>query len=352
MRIIFFIPALHAMSGGLANIYSVARNLKDLGREVALMGPFSEAAGFAGAAKEGFTILPWGAGLEAGDSWCIPESWPNAAAIGLNAGARVLVYVQNWVYMLNTLPQNLRWGQLPLEYLAVSRPVAWFMREVLGLKVGAVLPPAIDAAFFRAPARPADHVRVAFMPRKNRALITQIQQVALAWLAERPFSPRIEWVEVHKKSREESAELLASCQLFISAGFPEGFGLPPLEGMASGCVPVGFTGFGGWEYMRQSRLPGMEFAGTARPCFSLAAELEQGEGEQGYPLAGVHREEGPGNGFFFSDGDTLGAGLALAGAIRLAHEKSEAWQDLERNCRETAARYTLSRQRDVLAGIF
>ncbi|MCL1939450.1 MAG: glycosyltransferase [Desulfovibrionaceae bacterium] len=338
MRTVFFIPALHSMSGGLANIYSVARNLKALGRQVALMGPDRDAAGLKEAEAEGFAVLPWGTKLTGSDTWCVPESWPNAFSVGFSAGAKVLVYVQSWVYMLSNLPQGIRWKQLPLEYLAVSHPVAWFMREVLALEARDIVPPAIDDIFFRNGNRPGSHVRAAYMPRKNRALAEQIQRVASACLAERPNSPRLEWVEIHKKTRAEVAELLSSCHLFVSTGFPEGFGLPPLEAMASGCVPVGFTGFGGWEYMRQSHLSGFPPPGVipTGPPYVLPPSPQ----------------DACGNGFFSSDGDTLGAGLALAHAATAAHENSENWRSLCRSCRETAARYNESAQKTILDRVF
>ena len=343
MRIIFFIPALRGMSGGLANIYTVARNLKAMGRQVALMGPDRDAAGFQAAGAEGFELLPWdmgSAGLGSGDIWCVPESWPNAFSVGLNAGARVVVYVQNWIYMLGNLPQGVRWGQLPLEYLAVSRPVAWFMREVLSLEARGIVPPVIEDFFFQGGGKADSHVRVAFMPRKNRALGEQIQRVASAWLAERPAAPRLEWVEIHNKSRTEVAQMLSRCHLFMSTGFPEGFGLPPLEGMASGCVPVGFSGFGGWEYMRQSRESGFvpQSLLLAGPPCPLPSAPDDGSV--------------PGNGFFTADGDTLSAGLALAHAACAAHENSKAWQALRKACRETAARYGLNTQKAALGSVF
>lgn len=337
-RIIFFIPPLRTMSGGLANIYAVARHLAELGRSVALMTPSRDAAGFADALAEGLEALPWGSALRASDTWCIPEGWPNAIPAGLEAKARVLVYVQNWVYMLGNLPQGVRWQQLPLEYLAVSGPVAWFMREIFGLAVRDCLPPVIEDVFFQGGKRPSGHVRIAWMPRKNKALGEQIRQVAAAWLAERPDSPRVEWVAIHKLSRPEVAAILSTCHLFISTGFPEGFGLPPLEAMASGCVPVGFTGFGGWEYMRQSRLGGV---------------LPEGIPPHGPPfILPSTPADTTGNGFFFADGDTLGAGLGLARAVYFAHNRGEGWEALTQSCRKSAARYTAAVQKGILARLF
>ena len=335
MRTVFFVPPLKQMSGGLANIYAVARNLCALGGEAALMGPAGDtpvlpepAGGISGREPE---ILPWGTPLRSSDVWCIPESWPNAMALGVNAGADVLVYVQNWVYMLGNLPQGVRWNSLPLEYVAVSSPVAWFLREVFGLESRDILPPVIDEVFFRQGERPSSHVRVAWMPRKNRALGEQAQQVASAFLAGEPYAPSVEWVTIHKMPREEVASLLSTCHLFLSTGFPEGFGLPPLEAMASGCVPVGCTGFGGWEYMRQARIDGLY-------------------SDYPPPVPHPHGEEG--NGFYFADGDSLGTGLALARAVRLAHENGPAWEDLTAACRRTAERYGLENQMKAIARIF
>ena len=40
-----------------------------------------------------------------------------------------------------------------------------------------------------------------------------------------------------------------SADVFLATGYPEGFGLPPLEAMSCGCVVVGFTGGGASEFM-------------------------------------------------------------------------------------------------------
>lgn len=332
MRVVFFIPRLSAMSGGLANIYEVARNLRSLGKEVALMGPSPETPGLAEAIRDGCTTLPWGQRLDASDIWCVPESWPNALAFG--GEAQSLVYVQSWSHMLGNLPEGVLWKRLPARFIAVSRPVAWFLREVTHVTVEALVPPVVDAVFFQPGARPEGRVRVAWMPRKNRALAEQMQKIAEARLAGVPGAPKVEWVPVARMSRTEVAECFASCHLFLAAAFPEGFGLPPLEAMASGCVPVGFTGFGGWEYMRQAPLSAAHV-----PPLALATPFWD-DGPEG------------GNGLYFADGDTLGAGLALARAISLVHENSEGWQKLVGNCRATAARYDQAAQRRALAGYF
>jgi glycosyltransferase involved in cell wall biosynthesis len=320
MRTVFYIPPLRKMSGGLAAIYDTARDVRTLGGEVALCGPDRSVPGLEEACAEGLPFLPPGSRLSPSDLWCAPESWPSGLHAGATSGAQVAVYVQSWIFMLKPLPGDVPWSRLPFSYIAVSRPVAEFLRRVHGIACRDVLPPAVGDVFFHEQARPDGRVRIAWMPRKNRALGESIRQIAGHILAREASPPRVEWVEIHGLRREAVADMLATCRIFLSSGFPEGFGLPPLEAMASGCVPVGFTGLGGWEYMRRTRLPG-----------ESAVES---------PFAFAGDEGDIGNGFFFSDGDVYAAGQGLAKAVRLSVEQPDLWAAISLRCRETALRYT------------
>jgi glycosyltransferase involved in cell wall biosynthesis len=344
MRTVFFSPPLRHISGGLAAIWELAGILSRQGRSVALV-----------AAGAGRTLpeppahiprLPWdseGTFLDPDDIWLVPEGWPNAIAPGIRAGARSLVYVQNWAFMMTALPENVTWKKLaasgsgpgrPMRFLAASGPVRYFLREILGLDgqnvMDDVLPPAVHAAFFRERARPGNRIRVAFMPRKNKALAEQIRLIALALLDAAGIET--EFVSVHRLSREAVADALASCHIFLSTGFPEGFALPPAEAMACGCIPVGFSGLGGFEYMRNPEphpLPGL-----FEPPFALA------------------RNAGGGNGLFVADGDVLGAARALAHAVRLARADDSLWRELVGNGRQTALAYSRRRLEERVDGIW
>lgn len=330
MRSVLFIPPLSRMSGGLANLYQVARDLRDLGHDVALACPGDKAWGFAEMGQEGLAVLPWeNLQLSASDLWLVPESWPNALSPGIVMGAVPVVYAQSWNFLLTTLPDGVQWRQLPVRFIAVSRPVSWFMESVLQVKVEGIVPPALDPLFAgQEDARPDRLVRVAWMPRKNRALAEQVRLVAEACLARLAQAPAVEWVTVHNLPLQDVAGLFASCHIYLNTAFPEGFGLPPLEAMAAGCVPVGFTGFGGWEYMRQSR-----YAACRAPEY--LPELS-----------------GEGNGLYYADGDIMGAGLGLAEAICMAAAGEKNWQELVRAGRETARLYTRERRKALLASLW
>lgn len=346
MRTVFFIPPLAKLSGGLASIYELAEILLEQGRTVAVTAPSEKTPGLDGLSPE-IARLSWDAIQKAGplsknDIWCVPESWPNALAPGINQGAWPLVYAQSWIYLLTTLPPQVSWRQLPVCCLAVSGAVDWFMREVLGVVPEAVLPPSVGAEFFAAGAgRPADTaanrpVRVAWMPRKHKTLAGHIRQIAASRLERDGAEIAVEFVEIENMTRPQVAEALAGADIFLATAFPEGFGLPPLEAMACGCVPVGFSGLGGFDYLRN---PEPATAGEAagalfRPPFELP---DKGWG---------------GNSLVVSDGDVLGAGLALAQAIILAAAGEGEWGELRANAALAAQAYSREKRAAAVAGIW
>ncbi|MDR1776435.1 MAG: glycosyltransferase family 1 protein [Desulfovibrio sp.] len=332
MRTVIFLPPLGRASGGLTALRELAGILATQGRAVAVAGPWEIMA------QDGLPDverLVWdggGAFLKSGDIWLVPEGWPNALVPGLKAGARVLVYVQNWAFLVTALPDGLTWQKLAraqkssLLFLSVSGPVRHILTDVLGLDKKIVLkenlPPAVHSAFFGSAdvrggggRRRGERVRIAYMPRKNKAMAEQILRLTLAL----PDADELEFVSIHNKSLEDVAQTLFACHIFLSTGFPEGFALPPAEAMAAGCVPVGFSGLGGFEYMRNpepSPLPGL-----FTPPFPLETK----------PWGG--------NGLFVADGDVLGAARALRLAVNLVRRGNGLWRELVRNGKRTALSY-------------
>ena len=334
MRTVIAIPPLPRVSGGLAVLYQLAARLRELNLPVALASMQADAPLLAQHAQAGFSVLPWGrAGegmeLTPDDRYLVAEGWPNMLAPGLNAKAHNLVYVQNWAYLFSALPQGVRWQDLPVSFLAVSQPVAWFMEQFGGLNATATLRPALDSALFRPGPKPGGSVRIAWMPRKNKALAEQIRQISEAALhSAKGNRPGVDWVAIHNLPPEEVARTLASCHIFWCTGFPEGLGLPPLEAMAAGCLPVGFTGFGGWDYMRQALPGGYTPPFAPRPV----------------PWSG--------NGFFVPDGDVIAAARALLDAIDLVARKDPALDSLLAQGKRAAAAYSSEEQRQTVQALW
>lgn len=294
MKTWIFYPPLKTMSGGCMVLLQIARQLEALGRLGGILH-WDEPPGVAEGAG-----LPWvragAAPMAASDTFLVPEGWPNALVLGLKRGCRTLVYCQNWSYLFHGLEQGVRWRDLPVEFLAVSDPVAWHMEQVLGKRPG-IIRPFIDTGIFRSlHGKPDGPTRIGFMPRKNKALAEQIRRI----FEERNPKAKVQWVPIHGLDRQGVAEALRSCHVFLVMGFPEGCPLPPLEAMACGCLCAGFTGFGGWDYMRQAE-PG-------------------GYAPHGYELRDV---PWGGNGWWSADGDVLGAAVGLERAMQAVSQGAD-----------------------------
>jgi Glycosyltransferase len=202
----------------------------------------------------------------------------------------------------------------------------------------------IDPARFRPqPLTGGKTIRIAWMSRKNKALAEQIMQITggmdqdgmdqggmdqAASPSNRPTgkSPtgrsRVEWVEIRNMTPDEVAKTLASCHIFLSTGFPEGCPLPPLEAMASGCLVVGFTGYGGWDYMRQAS-PG-----------------------QYAPRIALRPVPWGGNGLYAPDGDVLEASFLLHAAITMVRENAPEYAGIREQAMLTATAYSIDAQRE------
>ncbi|MGE4291073.1 MAG: glycosyltransferase family 1 protein [Desulfovibrio sp.] len=329
MRTYIFLPPVKQAAGGVTVLRQVAATLHAAGREafLVLREPAQWIpAGLQGAAPE----LAWkDVALKPGDLWLVPEGWPNALAPGLDAGARCVSYVQNWAYLFSTLPDNVTWGRLPVEFLAVSSPVAHYVRETTG-RDAPVLRPGIDRTLFATPeakplATPGNPVRIAYMPRKNKAQARQIQDI----FHSRNPEAEVRWTPIEGLDAFGVARTLARSHIFLMTGFPEGCPLPPLEAMACGCLCVGFSGYGGWDYMRPAQ---------QNPRFA--------------PWWPVRSVPWGGNGLWCADLDVLDAALLTEEAVAWVRGNASQYAEALRNARLTADAYSLEAQRNNILDIW
>lgn len=117
--------------------------------------------------------------------------------------------------------------------------VSTALTKAAGIADAPVVSCSIDTGLFNpAPKRLA----VAYMPSK----LPEAQAKIAAMLGS--FANEIEWIKLIGATREQIAESLSQSAVFLALGFREGFGLPPLEAMASGCLVVGFHAQGAKAY--------------------------------------------------------------------------------------------------------
>ena len=354
MRTFIFLPPLPRASGGLAVLHQIAGHLQQAGLPVWLVPREGVGKNFApenfqpenSASSNNLTNNPstnlpvpfWPfeeLELTPKDIWLVPEGWPNALAPGLEAKCRNVVYVQNWAYLLSALPEGVRWPQLPVHFLAVSQPVAAFIRLVTG-KNAPVLRPGLDLNLFCPSAdqgnqlvlqgKKPQRLNIGYMPRKNKAVAEQARQIIEA---RQSTGCPLRWLPIDGKSASEVAATLKSCHIYMGTGFPEGFGLPPLEAMACGALPVSCAGFGAFDYLRQALpdLPAMApLPAFAPPNFANST------------LPNLS------NAFIVPDADPLGLALAVEAAAKWIIEGNENLPQLLANGQTTARACSLNVQ--------
>ncbi len=86
---------------------------------------------------------------------------------------------------------------------------------------------------------------IAYMPRK----LSQDSNQIISILKTRKNISDWKFIEIDNKTESEVASILKKCAIFLSLNYVEGFGLPPAEAIACGCLVIGYTGQGAKEYL-------------------------------------------------------------------------------------------------------
>jgi glycosyltransferase involved in cell wall biosynthesis len=245
-RILVYAPDVLSPSGGVRKLY---RHVDVLNRH-----------GFAAAVvhqKDGFRCT-WFANdtpvvytsttpVSRADVLVFPEVY-GAQTAALAPGVPRVLFNQNAYLTFTDYPADGR--DLPTPYtgpdllaaLVVSEDSRAYLRHVFpDLRIFR-LRYGIDPGLFAY--APAKRRAIAYMPRKNRGDVVQVLQILRCRGALGDF----ELVPIEKRPEAEVAALLKECLVFLSFGHPEGFGLPPAEALACGCLVVGYHGGGGREY--------------------------------------------------------------------------------------------------------
>ena len=157
-----------------------------------------------------------------------------------------IVFVQNWINLDRRLRKKDRQkGYLGIGYdhvMTCSDYVTKLVKQKMAIEAYTVTN-GIDFSVFYSDSDIREEKRILCLPRKNPQDISQIKEIVLSKYADAEF------VEAHMLTEAELADEYRKADIFLATGYPEGFGLPPLEAMACGCAVVGFTGGGASEFM-------------------------------------------------------------------------------------------------------
>jgi len=241
--------------------------------------------------------------LKASDIFVIPEPWGDHLKRLEPFDVRRLMFCQNHFYLYHGLGPNKSFEDRGLHgVFCCSEVIAEYISRTFGIPEVPIVHNGIDHAMFH----PGDGIKkrqIALMPRKMRI---EANFIVETFRRTHPQHADVPVIIIDGMTETETAEILRESAVFLAMSRLEGFGLPPIEAMASGCVVVGFRGDGGRSY--------------ATPRNGVWCEAED----------------------WFAAADGLATALAMFDADGAA--------DMKRAGLETASQYTLERmEADVVA---
>jgi len=244
-RILYLVHDNPSPSGGIKNIYDHVLHLTMAGYPA-----------FVVHASDGFRphwfhrdvpVLYTGRGFQVTprDALVIPEDFTAALLAAKGIPARKFVFCQNHFYIFAGLPDGETWRSLKIGgVIASSDQIRSFVQWALGYADVPVIPYAIRPEIFYPEVK---RLQIAVMPRKRAFEVKFIRDTFHHVFGEHGDVP---WAILDGASEEVVAETLKHSAVFLSMNRFEGFGLPPLEAMACGCIVVGFHGSGALDYAR------------------------------------------------------------------------------------------------------
>lgn len=186
--------------------------------------------------------------LGAGDIIVLPEYFGKALQ-PCGFGSKLVVFNQNAHYTFTGFSHSddldgfVYRGHV-LGALGVSQHICDYLGFAFRDLPVLLTPNGVDGTRFF-PAQSEQKKQIAFMPRKLPGSIVQVLQM----LRGRGALDGWTLCPIDGMSEVDVAKALRESAIFLSTCHDEGFGLPPLEAGASGCIVVGYTGYAAREFM-------------------------------------------------------------------------------------------------------
>lgn len=143
--------------------------------------------------------------------------------------------------LLRTAPERPTTSDQFTGAIATSQKCAEATQVLMGCDP-MLVPLALDPA--RYAYQPEKKKQIAYMPRRRGEEIAGLITLLSAQDALRDYS----FVPIDGMPSDAVDQILSDSLIYLSGSQKDGFGLPPAEAMAMGCLVVGYTGVGGAEF--------------------------------------------------------------------------------------------------------
>lgn len=241
MRIVFLCPPIGKLNGGIKYIFRMAETLCADGFDAVVCEQDKARPNWFdnNAALIGYdTLRP-----RQGEILVLPEDQPDMLRTLAAWPQRKIIYCQNQFYAaLGTAGATSYADYGVTDILCSSQTIRAHCAERHPQIPTHLVPCSVDATLFKPSAKTE---QIAYMPRKRMIESAYLQDM---FRHHYPQWRAVPWLELSNLNEAQIAAGMARSALFLALSRLDGFGLTPIEAMASGCVVAGFTGIGGHEY--------------------------------------------------------------------------------------------------------
>jgi Glycosyl transferases group 1 len=292
MKIVFFCPPVSVINGGIKHIFRMAEALIAQGHDAVVFEQNAQKPTWFSSTAP---IIGQGAITTSSDHlYVLPEDQPHILADFAKLPQRKVIYSQNHFYGALGIGAAASYADYGVtDILCSSRTIYEHCRLRHPQVHAHIIPCSVDPAEFKSASEKKDVI--AYMPRKRPIEAIYLRDM---FRFTYPQFKKWKWKEIANVSEKEAARMMGEARVFLSLSRLEGFGLTPLEAMASGCVVAGFTGIGGREYANAQ------------------------------------------NGFWVNEDDFFAATIALSDAVTLSHQQGSDLDAYHAASNETLTAYT------------
>lgn len=188
------------------------------------------------------------------DFLIIPEGFPNVMQKTMQVSCKRIVLAQSWFYVLLAMSPGQKWQHFGIQdVISVSDAITEYLDSAMpGLNIK-----NFKQGISRKVFKPSNKLSnkfpmVAFTGSRGPENKMKTHSIIKNFYA---FYPHLKWVrfvELANMDKEQFAERLSSCAFLLYTDDIAGFGTLPLEAMACGTHVVGWTPFGGKEYITEN----------------------------------------------------------------------------------------------------
>lgn len=267
MQILFFCPPVTVINGGIKHIFRMAEVLVQAGYDAVV---FEEQGRRPWWLDTTAPVVGQGAFRQDRDQILVlPEDQPQIFKVFASWPNKKVVYVQNHFYAALGLGTAESYADFGIAHiLCSSQTIGDFMQfRHKGIPLS-VIPCLVDSSKFHS--NKLKEKEIVYMPRKRPVEALYLQDL---FRYANPDLKAWRWTSIENKSEADVAQAMEAAGVFLSLSRLEGFGLTPLEAMASGCIVAGFMGIGGREYATPENGFWVEEDDFSGACNALAQAL-------------------------------------------------------------------------------